>query len=82
MIAIDQLEAVSSFASQECGDSNSKSYQAYTSLLHRSVPDSHTSPLAVLSQDSIAHPLLVTLGGDHTIVLPILRSLNKVITFL
>lgn len=24
------------------------------------------------------HPRIVTLGGDHTIVLPILRSINKV----
>ncbi|KAH8829845.1 Arginase/deacetylase [Flagelloscypha sp. PMI_526] len=53
---------------------------AYTSLLSRPVAASEgfverTKGLALDGQE---HPRIVTLGGDHTIVLPILRSLNKV----
>lgn len=54
---------------------------AYTTLLQHPTrngtnPDSkdHTS---VLAKDGHAHLRLVTLGGDHTIVLPILQSLNQ-----
>ncbi|KAJ8501876.1 hypothetical protein ONZ45_g11971 [Pleurotus djamor] len=57
---------------------------AYSTLLMRpvaggvagmgSLPKSYTASLA---QDKKEHPRIVTLGGDHTIVLPILRSLNK-----
>ncbi|VDC04197.1 unnamed protein product [Peniophora sp. CBMAI 1063] len=31
-----------------------------------------------LARDGVAHPRIVSLGGDHTIVLPILRALNFV----
>ncbi|KAI0308333.1 Arginase/deacetylase [Multifurca ochricompacta] len=56
---------------------------AYSTLLQRDVaftsledmPISSTRPLA---KDNKEHPKIVTLGGDHTIVLPILRSLNQV----
>ncbi|KZT36953.1 Arginase/deacetylase, partial [Sistotremastrum suecicum HHB10207 ss-3] len=56
---------------------------AYSTLLSRYVPvrnesDSEPSKLASLAKDGREHPRIVTLGGDHTIVLPILRSLNKV----
>jgi agmatinase len=30
-----------------------------------------------VSQDGKEHPRIVTLGGDHTIVLPLLRSINS-----
>jgi len=35
-------------------------------------------PLVPISLDSISHPRVITLGGDHTIVLPLLRSINSV----
>ena len=56
---------------------------AYSSLLARpvSAQDADAAAFAAgasLAKDGVAHPRIVTLGGDHTIVLPILRSLNKV----
>ncbi|KAL7409859.1 arginase family-domain-containing protein [Mrakia frigida] len=63
--AIDQIEA------------------AYDTLLHRPTPARDDS-LGTSFFDQIspktgrAHPRIVSLGGDHTIALPILRSLNKV----
>jgi agmatinase len=53
---------------------------AYSTLLRRvSNPDlngpMHTT---LLAKDGLEHPRIVSLGGDHTIVLPILRSLNKI----
>lgn len=59
---------------------------AYSTLLARSVADHasvedgtalKSSVTQRLSNDGIAHPRIITLGGDHTIVLPILRSLYK-----
>lgn len=50
---------------------------AYSTLLHRPVVNESAS-LQSLSLDGKAHPRIVTLGGDHTIVLPILRALHKV----
>ncbi|KAK7058509.1 hypothetical protein VNI00_002143 [Paramarasmius palmivorus] len=48
---------------------------AYTTLLKRPVatPSKQNASLA-----SSGHPRIITLGGDHTIVLPILRSLYKI----
>ncbi|KAI3621898.1 agmatinase 1 [Moniliophthora roreri] len=48
---------------------------AYSTLLRRPVatPSKQNPSLA-----SNGHPRIVTLGGDHTIVLPILRSLYKI----
>ena len=57
---------------------------AYSSLLARPISsdqddtDSAFSVGPSLAKDGVAHPRIVTLGGDHTIVLPILRALNKV----
>ncbi|PCH34024.1 Arginase/deacetylase [Wolfiporia cocos MD-104 SS10] len=55
---------------------------AYSSLLARPVigrelnaPSLATSKFA---KDGKEHPRIITLGGDHTIVLPILRALHKV----
>jgi len=76
----------------DCGDVPLSAYDnakaidqmetAYSTLLGRPVFGGNalgykprTAPLA---KDGKEHPRLVTLGGDHTIVLPILRSLNKV----
>lgn len=60
----------------DCGDVPLSAYDnllaldqmevAYDTLLSHSV-----------SKSNWTHPKIVTLGGDHTIVLPILRSLNK-----
>ncbi|KAJ7334160.1 Arginase/deacetylase [Mycena albidolilacea] len=62
--AIDQMEA------------------AYSTLLGRPVQGGTTAAYkpstAAFALDGIEHPRLVSLGGDHTIVLPILRALNKV----
>ncbi|KAJ7115976.1 Ureohydrolase [Mycena epipterygia] len=55
---------------------------AYLTLLARPVHGGTTaaykSRTAAFAVDGKEHPRLVTLGGDHTIVLPILRALNKV----
>lgn len=63
-MAIDQMEA------------------AYDTLLARRVSggitDLYKPRTAAFAKDGKEHPRIVTLGGDHTIVLPILRSLNKV----
>lgn len=53
---------------------------AYSTLLARPLvngPSTQPHPY-VLGKDGNLHPRIVTLGGDHTIVLPILRALNKV----
>jgi agmatinase len=53
---------------------------AYSTLLAR--PSTHrgeSNPITSLfANDGVEHPRIVSLGGDHTIVLPILRSLHKV----
>ncbi|KAJ7749506.1 Arginase/deacetylase [Mycena maculata] len=55
---------------------------AYDTLLARpvrgGVTSAYKSRTAAFAKDGKEHPRLITLGGDHTIVLPILRSLNKV----
>ncbi|KAJ7146316.1 Arginase/deacetylase [Mycena epipterygia] len=49
---------------------------AYSTLLSR--PTAATSGLTQrMAIDGVDHPRIVSLGGDHTIVLPILRALNK-----
>ncbi|KAJ7836524.1 Arginase/deacetylase [Mycena leptocephala] len=63
-VAIDQMEA------------------AYSTLLSRPVQGGTTAAYkprtAAFALDGIEHPRLISLGGDHTIVLPILRALHKV----
>lgn len=54
---------------------------AYTTLLERPVVSSEESrpwSSVEIAKDKREHPRIISLGGDHTIVLPILRSLNKV----
>ncbi|KIY49068.1 Arginase/deacetylase [Fistulina hepatica ATCC 64428] len=55
---------------------------AYDTLLMRPVKGGadglYRSGTATMALDGKEHPRMVALGGDHTIVLPILRSLNKV----
>ncbi|GAA5917259.1 hypothetical protein JCM6882_009263 [Rhodosporidiobolus microsporus] len=54
---------------------------AYTTLLSRPVKTEFAKELGgtkAHSVDGKEHPKIISLGGDHTIVLPILRSLNKV----
>ncbi|KAJ7658102.1 arginase family-domain-containing protein [Mycena rosella] len=76
----------------DCGDIPLSAYDnakaldqmeaAYSTLLARPVRGGATAAYkpstAAFAIDGKEHPRLVTLGGDHTIVLPILRSLNKV----
>ncbi|GLB35786.1 putative arginase family protein [Lyophyllum shimeji] len=53
---------------------------AYSTLLDRT-PAGGLEKNAVshaLSKDGAEHPRIISLGGDHTIVLPILRALHKV----
>ncbi|KAG8696044.1 hypothetical protein FRC08_007401 [Ceratobasidium sp. 394] len=54
---------------------------AYSTLIQRPVA-TQGSPQSLLSQqlskDGKAHPRIITLGGDHSVVLPILRSLHEV----
>ncbi|KAI5830433.1 Arginase/deacetylase [Schizophyllum commune Tattone D] len=76
----------------DCGDVPLSAYDnlkaldqmeaAYTTLLGRPVASAAkatriTSRSASLALDGVPHPAIVTLGGDHTITLPILRSLSK-----
>ncbi|KAH9937341.1 Arginase/deacetylase [Fomitopsis serialis] len=55
---------------------------AYSSLLARGAANNdaavHPDAVRAFAKDGKEHPRIITLGGDHTIVLPILRSLNKV----
>jgi hypothetical protein len=53
---------------------------ADTSLLHHAVPSVEGGSFFPQKSPTSgkAHPRLVSLGGDHTIVLPILRSLHSV----
>ncbi|KAI0070711.1 agmatinase [Panus rudis PR-1116 ss-1] len=77
----------------DCGDIPVSSYdnkfaieqieKGHKSLLHRRTAsvlgnDSVSGkPLTPISIDGKTHPRIITLGGDHTIVLPILRSINS-----
>ncbi|KAJ6557859.1 hypothetical protein B0H19DRAFT_1261447 [Mycena capillaripes] len=51
---------------------------AYSTLIARPVQGETKSSTAAMAKDGKEYSCLVTLGGDHTIVLPILRSLYKV----
>lgn len=54
---------------------------AYSTLINRPVAgkDKGGRPFtSALAHDGKEHPRVISLGGDHTIVLPILRSLHKV----
>ncbi|THU78798.1 Arginase/deacetylase [Dendrothele bispora CBS 962.96] len=76
----------------DCGDApitpmdNAKALDqmeaAYDTLLNRPVLGGKTAAYsnrtAFMAKDGKEHPRIVTLGGDHTIVLPILRSLSKI----
>ncbi|KAJ5432864.1 uncharacterized protein N7458_012020 [Penicillium daleae] len=46
--------------------------QGYRQVLH------HSSNMSKAAQDAWPHPRIISLGGDHSIVLPILRSLKSV----
>ena len=48
---------------------------AFSALGNDSVSGNPLTPLAL---DGNNHPRIITLGGDHTIVLPILRSIYSV----
>ncbi|KZT60988.1 agmatinase [Calocera cornea HHB12733] len=77
----------------DCGDvpvtpyDNARAIQqiedGHKELLHRTPTsalgnDSLTGePLVPLALDGKHHPRIITLGGDHTIVLPLLRSINS-----
>ncbi|KAK0222265.1 arginase deacetylase [Armillaria fumosa] len=49
---------------------------AYTTLINR--PAVGATRTSALAKDGVEHPRIITLGGDHTIVLPILRALHKI----
>ncbi|KAI5827132.1 Arginase/deacetylase [Schizophyllum commune Tattone D] len=49
--------------------------EAFSPLGNDSVTGMALEPL---SRDGKSHPRVITLGGDHTIVLPLLRSINSV----
>lgn len=51
---------------------------AYADLLKRPIADEEVARTRSLALDGVEHPRIVTLGGDHTIVLPILRALHGV----
>ncbi|GAA5885183.1 hypothetical protein JCM16303_005889 [Sporobolomyces ruberrimus] len=54
---------------------------AYDTILNRPVKTQWTEEKGGMKEISLTgreHPKIISLGGDHTIVLPILRSLNKV----
>ncbi|KAF7309767.1 hypothetical protein MIND_00348600 [Mycena indigotica] len=76
----------------DCGDVPLSAYDnvkaldqmeaAYSTLLARPVQGgtsaAYKPSTAAFALDGKEHPRLVTLGGDHTIVLPILRALHEV----
>jgi agmatinase len=51
---------------------------AYHTLLNRPIVGKTAGKNTVLGKDGREHPRIVSLGGDHTIVLPILRALYAV----
>ncbi|KAK5062640.1 hypothetical protein LTR84_004713 [Exophiala bonariae] len=69
----------------DCGDvpvtpyDNAHAYkqmeQGYRMLLHKPVTQTASSPPSL---DKVTHPRLISMGGDHSIMLPILRSLKSV----
>ncbi|KIJ65052.1 hypothetical protein HYDPIDRAFT_27783 [Hydnomerulius pinastri MD-312] len=75
----------------DCGDVPVSAYDnalavdqmetAYMTLLGRPIngtSDVHGMQTGKMAKDGVDHPRVITLGGDHTIVLPILRSLYPV----
>jgi len=50
----------------------------YHTLLNRPIVSKTAGKNTVLGKDGCEHSRIVSLGGDHTIVLPILRALNRV----
>lgn len=59
--------------------------EAYSDLLSRSTPQGLQTVSSLqsngrkpLALDGKLHPRIATMGGDHSIVLPILRSLHRV----
>lgn len=53
---------------------------AYSTLIKRKTA-TQTGPSSIskkLAKDGESHPRIITLGGDHAIVLPILRSLHEI----
>ncbi|SOV04730.1 related to CAR1 - Arginase [Ustilago sp. UG-2017a] len=76
-LAIDQIEAAYTSLLQRSPASD-------PSLLSTAQPSAAVSPeawaafsTAPYATDAKPHPKIVSLGGDHTIVLPILRSLHR-----
>ncbi|KAJ1308970.1 hypothetical protein OPQ81_004653 [Rhizoctonia solani] len=52
---------------------------AYSTLIKREVAtQSASSSTKKLARDGRLHPRIITLGGDHSVILPILRSLHDV----
>ena len=53
---------------------------AYLSMLHHPVmsPDAMSRAGMIRGLDGELHPRIVSLGGDHTIVLPVLEALHEV----
>lgn len=77
---------LNSSATVDCGDVPMSKFNnhvaldqledAYIHLLNKTTIDKKLS--STISKDGEAHPKMLTLGGDHTIVLPILRALEPV----
>ncbi|CCO28132.1 agmatinase [Rhizoctonia solani AG-1 IB] len=76
---------------QDCGDvpivpfdmqhAMDQMQTAYSTLIKREAPTQSGltfDSIAKLANDGKAHPRIITLGGDHAIILPILRSLHEV----
>ncbi|OCH88450.1 agmatinase [Obba rivulosa] len=59
----------------ESGHKELLTRKAFSSLGNDSATGRALTPI---SADGVNHPRVITLGGDHTIVLPILRSINSV----
>lgn len=51
---------------------------AYSTLINRPTKSKKTKYTSHLAKDGKEHPRILTLGGDHTIVLPILGALHEV----
>ncbi|KAJ3775000.1 agmatinase [Lentinula raphanica] len=93
-VALEANPFKSGYRIVDCGDIPVSPYdsayavkqieEAHKSILQRAAfmpvaNDSDTGePLDTIALDGKNHPRIITLGGDHTITLPLLRSINSV----
>lgn len=75
-IPVTQFDNAVALGQMEIGYDHLLSAQARTTNLTTADGVTHHKPL--YTKTGRVHPKIITLGGDHTLTLPVLRSLNKV----